>query len=733
MKFGYALITFTFISLWLSWPPAHAGQNDPVVIRGPVGSEQTDVREGAEQYGPVTRTDTLWSIASRVRPHSSVTLPQVMVAIVQANPHAFLDNNPNALESGFILRIPSLQEIRMINPEAARRQIELGEQIQQSTQQLQQTRQQTEQTDAQRVMLVDQTRAQTEQAITQVRDEYAEEFNELRQRLSRSIENTEAVIAANDELRERIDAINQTLDDIQRNMVADADFQQQVRELMEAQQSLRLEQETSREVQQSQGLAQSILNNPLALLLLAFVPALLLIIIATMVLRRKQVAPGANIEATAQPSAEEQSNATAASMVTAQEEGKDDFELDEAMAEFDDLDDEGDDLAALEDEMLVPDEDDDDSIQLDDDMDNMDLSEFDALDDDLSADFSASTEDEDSTSAGSDADSGSDAEEEDAKQGDQELSQSDLDALFEGGFDDEDDEQSHDEDTETPAAIADEGNNEADSPFAQPEQDELEEPEPGALFQEQESSTDDWSEDDTSTSDMPIAQDGETEAAEPESVEGLDDEEDFDFDRMMEQFADDEDDDLSDDDIESLLAKSDQIINQGDATAQPSADVTSDEDAQQDSSVDESDDTEDDSELDETSLDPEAEQLDAEEALDFDEEPVTEAVPEQSENEAITEPNDVVEEVESDDEFIDIDRILEEADSEPEDEEDEPQTEDSRRADAEDNLAAQLDLARAYLEMGEQDEARDTIEAVIEQADGELLEEAKALLARLDS
>src|SRR5690554_939269 len=126
MKLGYVLISVLFISFGLSWLPAQAGQDDSVRIRGPIGTDEAEIQQNAEVYGPVTRSDTLWGIATQVRPDTNVTLAQVMIALLHANPHAFLDNNPNALESGFMLRIPGEEEIRAVDAETARRQIEEG-------------------------------------------------------------------------------------------------------------------------------------------------------------------------------------------------------------------------------------------------------------------------------------------------------------------------------------------------------------------------------------------------------------------------------------------------------------------------------------------------------------------------------------------------------------------------------------------------------------------------------
>lgn len=73
----------------------------------------------AAEYGPVAVKETLWSIASRHRPSNAVTTQQVMLAIRRANPDAFQANNINALKAGAILRLPSINEIRLMGTSQA--------------------------------------------------------------------------------------------------------------------------------------------------------------------------------------------------------------------------------------------------------------------------------------------------------------------------------------------------------------------------------------------------------------------------------------------------------------------------------------------------------------------------------------------------------------------------------------------------------------------------------------
>lgn len=66
----------------------------------------------ADTFGPTGASDTLWTIASRVRPDNSVSMQQVMLALQDLNPDAFIGNNINRLKRGEVLRIPSIDQIQ---------------------------------------------------------------------------------------------------------------------------------------------------------------------------------------------------------------------------------------------------------------------------------------------------------------------------------------------------------------------------------------------------------------------------------------------------------------------------------------------------------------------------------------------------------------------------------------------------------------------------------------------
>ncbi|VAW58264.1 hypothetical protein MNBD_GAMMA08-1635 [hydrothermal vent metagenome] len=72
----------------------------------------------AGQYR-VQRNDTLWSIANRMRPDSSVSVEQMMMALVRKNPEAFIRENINGVKRGFILRAPSREDINALDRQQA--------------------------------------------------------------------------------------------------------------------------------------------------------------------------------------------------------------------------------------------------------------------------------------------------------------------------------------------------------------------------------------------------------------------------------------------------------------------------------------------------------------------------------------------------------------------------------------------------------------------------------------
>jgi pilus assembly protein FimV len=66
-----------------------------------------------DSYGPTQANDTMWSIAMKTRPDSTVSPQKMMLAIQDLNPDAFLNGNINKLKKGQVLRLPTDDEINV--------------------------------------------------------------------------------------------------------------------------------------------------------------------------------------------------------------------------------------------------------------------------------------------------------------------------------------------------------------------------------------------------------------------------------------------------------------------------------------------------------------------------------------------------------------------------------------------------------------------------------------------
>lgn len=89
-------------------PPSPAPAPAPAAPPAPAPAAAPD------SIGPVTAGQTLWAIANAHRP-SGTSVNQMMLAMLRANPEAFIDGNINRLKRGAILRIPGAGEVQALS------------------------------------------------------------------------------------------------------------------------------------------------------------------------------------------------------------------------------------------------------------------------------------------------------------------------------------------------------------------------------------------------------------------------------------------------------------------------------------------------------------------------------------------------------------------------------------------------------------------------------------------
>ncbi|MBE4601015.1 FimV/HubP family polar landmark protein [Vibrio navarrensis] len=115
--------------------PTSVSQADGIRLVGPSGEVQSSpsFSEQVERanaplpssnqpstfYGPTAENETLWSVASRLRPANNVSVQQTLLAIYRLNPQAFENQNIHSLIPGSNLRIPSLEQVRSATTEQA--------------------------------------------------------------------------------------------------------------------------------------------------------------------------------------------------------------------------------------------------------------------------------------------------------------------------------------------------------------------------------------------------------------------------------------------------------------------------------------------------------------------------------------------------------------------------------------------------------------------------------------
>jgi pilus assembly protein FimV len=90
--------------------------------RGTPAAAELVTTAGSDTYGPVQKGETLRKIAEQVKP-STVSMEQMLVSLYRENKAAFAGNNMNRLKTGQILKVPSADEISQVETRDANREI----------------------------------------------------------------------------------------------------------------------------------------------------------------------------------------------------------------------------------------------------------------------------------------------------------------------------------------------------------------------------------------------------------------------------------------------------------------------------------------------------------------------------------------------------------------------------------------------------------------------------------
>ncbi len=97
--------------------PRPAPEERPEPVAEPVPPLRDDV------VGPIGAGETLWGVAMAWRPDTTLTMNQVMLAIFERNPQAFIGGNVNRLRRGAELTMPDVASVRATSTVEADRRI----------------------------------------------------------------------------------------------------------------------------------------------------------------------------------------------------------------------------------------------------------------------------------------------------------------------------------------------------------------------------------------------------------------------------------------------------------------------------------------------------------------------------------------------------------------------------------------------------------------------------------
>ena len=98
--------------------PAAARPAAPAAVAAPMSPAKPKVADASGQQVTVKPGDTASKIALANKP-ASVSLDQMLVALLRANPDAFVNNNINRVKSGAVMNVPSAEQAQALSPAEA--------------------------------------------------------------------------------------------------------------------------------------------------------------------------------------------------------------------------------------------------------------------------------------------------------------------------------------------------------------------------------------------------------------------------------------------------------------------------------------------------------------------------------------------------------------------------------------------------------------------------------------
>lgn len=294
------LLFVLVVAVLVNFPSSVLAQESTTKIRGP---RSTDVPPAPLTVGPLSPSDTLWRVAERIKPEGNLSLYQVMYALYLKNPNAFLENNLNHLRPGAVLVLPSLQEMQQVDVNTARQKSEQDDKNWASRQKVAKTTSGAATKPAQ----PDDAEQQWQAELTKIGQQQRQDLDSLRSQFADSMQQVEAIVAENQQLKTSLTKVEQELALIRAQLGEDSELQQQITQLLAQQEEL-LRAKAEQEALAAETTDwQQWFKNPLAWILAACIPALLVLFSILLWIKKRsqhteQVINAATTETVADPS-----------------------------------------------------------------------------------------------------------------------------------------------------------------------------------------------------------------------------------------------------------------------------------------------------------------------------------------------------------------------------------------------------------------------------------------------
>ncbi|MCU7842975.1 MAG: hypothetical protein KZQ93_03955 [Candidatus Thiodiazotropha sp. (ex Monitilora ramsayi)] len=180
---------------------------------------------GGREYGPVKPNDNLWTIAKTMREQNE-SVEQVMMALQRHNPNAFINDNVNNLKVGKVLRLPEGADVTSLSKQEARAEFlaqtrawRSGKPVAAKTGPAPSAPAKPDTKDRLKLMS-----AKPESGEAMAREGKAEaEIDRLQQEILLVRESNESALQENDALRNRVSELEKQIEDIQRLVTLKSD------------------------------------------------------------------------------------------------------------------------------------------------------------------------------------------------------------------------------------------------------------------------------------------------------------------------------------------------------------------------------------------------------------------------------------------------------------------------------------------------------------------------------